>query len=149
QIEQEKKRSDELLHVILPDQIVRELKETNEVRPRRCDNVAVLSADLVGFTSYCDNHSPEEVVLYLQNLVRAWENSALSHGVEKIKTIGDAFMAAAGLLSPQENPVLSCVRCGPEMIAATQALPQVKWNLRVGIHVGAVVAGVIGQRQYL
>ena len=55
----------------------------------------------------------------------------------------------AGLLSKQDNPVLSCVRCGLEMIAATQALPQVKWNLRVGIHVGPVVAGVIGRRQYL
>jgi class 3 adenylate cyclase len=81
--------------------------------------------------------------------VEAWENSALRHGVEKIKTIGDAFMAAAGLLQKQENPVLSCIRCGLEMIEATQALPGVKWDLRVGIHIGEVVAGVIGKRQYL
>jgi len=85
----------------------------------------------------------------LQKLVESWENSALRYGVEKIKTIGDAFMAAAGLLSKQDNPVLSCVRCGLEMIAATKALPQVNWNLRVGIHVGPVVAGIVGQRQYL
>jgi class 3 adenylate cyclase len=148
QIEQEKRRSDELLHVILPDEIVAELKATNEVKPRRYDNVAVLFADLVGFTHYCENHAPEEVVPYLQNLVEAWENSALRHGVEKIKTIGDAFMAASGLLKPEDNPVLPCVRCGLEMIEATQRLP-VRWNLRVGIHVGQVMAGVIGRRQYL
>lgn len=149
QIEQEKKRSDELLRVILPAEIVEELKSSNCVRPRRYENVAVLFADLVGFTKYCDSHSAEEVVPHLQNLVEAWENCALRYGVEKIKTIGDAFMAAAGLLKKTENPVLDCVRCGLEMIAATQELPGVDWNLRVGIDVGPVVAGVIGRRQYL
>jgi class 3 adenylate cyclase len=148
QIEQEKQRADELLHVILPGPIVEELKTTNEVKPRRYDNVAVLFADLVGFTRYCDHHPPEEVVPDLQKLVEAWENSALKHGVEKIKTIGDAFMAASGLLRPVDNPVMACVRCGLEMIVATRALP-VGWDLRVGIHVGQVMAGVIGTRQYL
>jgi class 3 adenylate cyclase len=88
------------------------------------------------------------VVPYLQKLVEAWENSALKHGVEKIKTIGDAFMAASGLLSPVDSPVMACVRCGLEMIVATRALP-VGWDLRVGVHVGQVMAGVIGTRQYL
>jgi CheY-like chemotaxis protein len=148
QIKQEKARSDELLHVILPDEIVAELKATNGVKPRRYDNVAVLFADIVGFTPYCDRHGPEEVVLYLQSLVESWETSALKYGVEKIKTIGDAFMAASGLLKPVENPVLSCVRCGLEMIAAAEAM-SIGWTLRVGIHVGQVVAGVIGRRQYL
>jgi class 3 adenylate cyclase len=148
QIEQEKKRSDELLHVILPDQVVEELKATNEVKPRRHDNVAVLFADIVGFTPYCDRHGPEEVVRHLQNLVESWENSALRHGVEKIKTIGDAFMAAAGLLRPVDNPVLACVRCGLEMLEAARKLG-VGWDLRVGVHVGRVMAGVIGRRQYL
>ena len=148
QIEQEQRRSDELLHVILPGTIVKELKRTNEVRPRRYENVAVLFADIVGFTPYCDGREPEEVVPHLQRLVECSEDIALRHGVEKIKTIGDAFMAASGLLSPAENPVLNCVRCGLEMIAAARALPPA-WNLRVGIHVGQVVAGVIGHRQYL
>jgi CheY-like chemotaxis protein len=149
QIEQEKRRADELLHVILPNEIVRELKETNEVKPRDYQNVAVLFADLVGFTNFCAHHSAEEVVGPLQSLVETWENCALRHGVEKIKTIGDAFMAAAGLLQRRENPVLSCVRCGLEMIAATRALPDIAWDLRVGVDIGPVMAGVIGQRQYL
>jgi class 3 adenylate cyclase len=151
QIEQEKKRADELLHVILPGPIVQELKATNEVKPRRYENVAVLFADLVGFTRYCEKRSPEEVVPYLQQLVEAWENSAVKHGVEKIKTIGDAFMAASGLLTPVDNPVLSCVRCGLDMIAVTRNLPihDGQWDLRVGVHIGNVMAGVIGSRQYL
>src|SRR5262249_40786346 len=98
-IEREQHRCDELLHVILPGEIVKELKSTNVVRPRRYENVAVLFADIVGFTPYCDCHGPEEVVPHLQRLVECCEDSALRHGVQKIKTIGDAFMAASGLLT--------------------------------------------------
>ncbi len=148
QIDQERRRSDELLHVILPHEIVEELRATNKAQPRRYDEVAVLFADIVGFTTYCDRHPPEEVVTYLQQLVETWEDIALAQGVEKIKTIGDAFMAAAGLLKKADNPVLSCLRCGLGMIAACRALP-VGWDLRVGIHAGQVVAGVLGRRQYL
>jgi class 3 adenylate cyclase len=149
QIRKEQARAEELLHVILPHEVVRELKLTNAVQPRRFENVAVLFADIVGFTPFCDGHPPEHVVAHLQGLIETWEEIALHHQVEKIKTIGDAFMAAAGLLQkPPDHPVLHAVRCGLEMIRATQVLP-IGWNLRVGIHVGPVVAGVIGKRQYL
>jgi len=148
QIEEEKKRSDELLHVILPDEIVDELKATNTVRPRRYENVAVLFCDIVGFTTYCDSHSPEEVVSHLQLLVEAFEDSAVLHGMQKVKTIGDAFMSVAGLLRTVENPVLTSIQCGVDMLAAARRLPP-HWEIRVGIHVGPVVAGVIGRRQYL
>ena len=149
QIKKEQQRADELLHVILPGEIVKELKETNTVRPKRFAQVAVLFCDIVGFTPYCDRSQPEEVVANLQLLIEAWEEIALRNQVEKIKTIGDAFMAAAGLLHlTDDHPVLHCVRCGLEMIAACQSL-STGWNLRVGIHVGPVVAGVIGRRQYL
>ena len=143
------KRSEELLHLILPAEIVKELKATNVVRPRRYENVAVLFCDVVGFTPFCDQNQPEAVVPHLQQLIETWEQIALRHEVEKIKTIGDAFMAAAGLLQPVTgHPVLHCIRCGQEMIASAQALPT-HWNVRVGIHIGPVVAGVIGRRQFL
>jgi class 3 adenylate cyclase/CheY-like chemotaxis protein len=148
QIERERRRSEELLHVILPAEIVAELKANDAVLPRRYEDVAVLFCDIVGFTPFCDRNRPEQVVPHLQRLIEAWEEVALRHQVEKIKTIGDAFMAAAGLLKKVENPVLSCVRCGLEMIGACRGLP-VRWNVRVGVHVGPVVAGVIGRRQYL
>ena len=149
QIQQEQKRSDELLHVIFPNEIVRELKTTSFVRPRRFDNVAVLFCDIADFTPFCDGHEPEEVVRHLQELIELWESIAVRHHVEKIKTIGDAFMAAAGLLeTPSDHPVLHCVRCGLELIDASRRLP-IPWEVRVGIHLGPVVAGVIGCRQYL
>lgn len=148
QIQKEKMRSDELLHVILPPTVVEELKKTDEVKPRRYENVAVLFCDIVGFTAYCDKNEPEEVVSHLQELTVAFENIALEFKVQKIKTIGDAFMAAAGLMEPLPNPVLNCVSCGLEMISTSIALPA-GWQIRVGVHCGPVIAGVIGHRQYL
>jgi class 3 adenylate cyclase len=110
--------------------------------------VAVLFCDIVNFTPYCDQRQPQEVLTHLQQLVETYEELAARYQMQKIKTIGDAFMAVAGLLTPVENPVLSCVRCGLDMIAAAPRLTP-EWNVRVGIHVGPVVAGVLGRRQYL
>jgi CheY-like chemotaxis protein len=148
QIEAEKKRADELLHVILPAEVVVELKATNAVKPKRFDNVAVMFCDIVGFTPYCDKREPEEVVANLQHLIVAFEEFAVEHKILKIKTIGDAFMAACGLLEPVENPVLNCLRCGVKMIAHAKLSPA-HWEVRMGVHMGSVVAGVLGHRQYL
>jgi class 3 adenylate cyclase len=148
EIDRERRRADELLHVILPPPIVVELKATNAVVPRRYEAVAVLFADIVDFTPYCERHSPEGVLQHLQQLVEIWEELALKFEIQKIKTIGDAFMAACGLLTPVESPVLNCLRFGLEMIAAARA-QTTGWDLRVGIHYGQVIAGVLGRRQYL
>jgi class 3 adenylate cyclase len=148
QIEQEKKRSDELLHVILPHDIVEELKATGSVMPRRHEDVAVLFCDIVGFTPYSATRQPEEIVAALQLLFEAYEDLAARHDMHKIKTIGDSFMSAAGLLVPVPNPVLSAVRCGLEMVRAAKSL-RAGWDVRVGIHAGPVVAGVVGRKQYL
>ena len=148
QIEQEKKRADELLHVILPHDIVRELKANGFVAPRRHEDVAVLFCDIVGFTPYSATRQPEEIVAALQQLFEAFEDLATRHDMYKIKTIGDSFMSTAGLLVPVPNPVLSAARCGFEMVKAAKSLPA-GWDVRVGIHAGPVVAGVVGRKQYL
>ena len=148
QIEEEKKRSDELLHVILPHDIVKELKATGMVAPRRHEDVAVLFCDIVGFTPYSATRQPEEIVAALQLLFEAYEELAAQHQMYKIKTIGDSFMSTAGLLVPVPNPVLSAVRCGLEMVTTARDLPA-GWDVRVGIHAGPVVAGVVGRKQYL
>jgi class 3 adenylate cyclase len=148
QIEEEKKKSDELLHVILPHDIVEELKANSFVMPRRHDDVAVLFCDIVGFTPYSATRQPEEIVAALQLLFEAYEELAARHDMYKIKTIGDSFMSTAGLLQPVANPVLSAVRCGLEMVETAKRLPA-GWDVRVGIHVGPVVAGVVGRKQYL
>jgi adenylate cyclase len=148
QIEEEKRRSDELLHVILPEEIVTELKQTQQVVPRRYDNVAVMFCDIVSFTDYCDKRTPQEVMPELQRLIEAFETIALEHELDKIKTIGDSFMAAAGLLRPTECPVTSCIQAALAMLEAASHHPA-GWSLRIGIHVGPVVGGLLGHRQYL
>jgi class 3 adenylate cyclase len=148
QIQEEKQRSEELLHIILPQDVADELKSTNRVQPRRFENVGVLFCDIAGFTQYCDQHPPEEVLGHLQNLVEAFEELAARHGLEKIKTIGDSFMCTAGLRSTQAlHPADDCVRCGLAMIATAQSMPPY-WQLRVGVHVGPLMAGVVGRRKY-
>ena len=147
QIQEEKQRSDDLLHIILPHDVAHELKATQSVKPRRLENVAVLFCDIVAFTAWCDKHAPHEVLDHLQSLVEAFESICLECGLEKIKTIGDSFMATAGLLAPAANPALDCVRCGLAMIAKAKELPP-HWKVRVGVHAGPVMAGVVGRRKY-
>ncbi len=122
QIEREKGRVNELLHVILPAEAVRELCATGDVRPRRHDDVAVLFGDVVGFTPYCDAHPAEAVVADLRRLVGEFERAADAAGVQKIKTVGDAFLAA-NLLRPAADPVLACVQCGAAMVREAEELP--------------------------
>jgi class 3 adenylate cyclase/CheY-like chemotaxis protein len=147
QIQEEKRRSDDLLHIILPHDVAQELKMTQAVKPRRFENVGVLFCDIVSFTAWCDKHAPHEVLTNLQSLVEAFERISLDCGLEKIKTIGDSFMATAGLLAPATSPALDCVRCGLAMIATAKELPP-HWQVRVGVHTGPVMAGVVGRRKY-
>ena len=147
QIKAEKKKSEDLLNVILPAAAANELKRNGRVEPRQFDNVALLFCDIVGFTSFCSKHTAEEVVGGLQNLFVRFEEITRDHQLEKIKTIGDEFMATAGLLTPNDNPLLSAVRCGLDMAtAAREAEPN--WEVRVGVHCGSVVAGIVGRDKY-
>jgi adenylate cyclase len=148
QIENEKRRADELLYAMLPPGAVRELKATNAVRPRRYDEVAVLFCDIVGFTAYCDENPPEKVVEHLQALNEEYERIVRQHEMEKIKTIGDAFMATAGLFTPVPDPVFASLQCGLDMVTASRRT-EPSWEVRVGVQFGPVVAGIIGHRQYL
>src|SRR5579883_209142 len=147
QLEIERQRSADLLRAILPPEIVDELHSTKGVQPRRYEDVAVLFCDIAGFTSYCDGRDPQEVVPKLQELVEAYEEITILHDLQKIKTIGDCFMATCGLLKKVDNPVLSCIRCGQEMVSMVEHI-QPEWQVRVGIHIGPVVAGVLGHRQF-
>ena len=147
QIRAGKKRADDLLNVILPSAAASELKSSGTVRPRRFDNVAVLFCDIVGFTAFCDANAPEQVVSHLEFLFQAYEEVVEYHEMEKIKTIGDNFMASAGLMRPNSEPLLSAVRCGLRMAAVTEE-SEPKWQVRVGVHSGPVVAGVVGRIKY-
>lgn len=148
QIIDEKKRTDDLLHSIIPPSAVAELKREGEVKPRRYDDVGILFCDIVGFTAYCDKNLPETVVGHLQSLIEAFEHTVDQFEMEKIKTIGDAFMATSGLLRPVETPMLTAFRCGLEMSRIARAM-EPNWEVRVGLHMGPVVAGIVGKQQFL
>jgi adenylate cyclase len=147
EIDRQRQRADELLHAILPAPAVRELQATNRIAPRRFEDVTVVFGDLVGFTSYCERHPAEEVLANLDGLAIDLEQIAGSHALEKIKTIGDAVMATANLLEPHADPVMASVRFAFEMVEAARRNPA-HWQIRFGIHVGSVVAGVIGRSKF-
>jgi adenylate cyclase len=147
EIERERERADRLLHVILPAQAVIELKASDRILPRRYDDVAVMFADVVSFTAWCEAHAPEQVVADLDRLAHDCEALVSAHGLEKIKTVGDGFLATGNLLEPLADPVMASVRCAQAMVAAAAGNPA-RWRLRVGIHVGPVVAGVVGQSKF-
>jgi adenylate cyclase len=147
EIERERARADRLLHAILPPSAVAELKARDRVTPQRYEQVAVLFGDIVSFTPYCERHPAEEVVANLDRLTRACEELVRAHGLEKIKTIGDCVMATANLLEPHADPVLASVRCAFAIAEAARTNPA-GWQIRIGIHLGPVVAGVVGQSKF-
>lgn len=146
-IEHERRRADELLRAILPAAAVGELMTTGTVKLRLFHDVAVLFVDLVGFTAWCHAQGPEAVVAEVQRLAEAFETVAERHGLEKIKTIGDAFMATGNLLAPHADPVTAAVTCVRDMVplAREGAIP---WRIRAGLHVGPVVGGGVGQTKF-
>jgi class 3 adenylate cyclase len=148
QLREEKARVNELLHSLLPKSLVSELKAKGRPQARRHEDVAVLFCDIVGFTEYCDRNPPEGVVGELETLVATFEEIVEAHGLEKIKTIGDAFMATAGLLHFVENPALSAAECGLAMVDAAHK-HSAGWQVRVGVHQGPVVAGIMGTRSFV
>jgi class 3 adenylate cyclase len=148
QLQAEKGRVNDLLHSVLPKSVVSELKASGRLRPRRHEDVAVLFCDIVGFTEYCDRNPPETVVANLESLVDHFEAIVERHGLEKIKTIGDAFMATAGLMRYIDNPALAAADCGLAMVDAAKS-HEAGWQVRIGIHCGAVVAGVLGKKSFV
>jgi class 3 adenylate cyclase len=142
-------RIDRLVAAMFPPGVVDEWKEHEAIRPRRYEKIGVLFLDVVGFTAWCEarRDDPEAVVRTLQELVATFEATAARHGVQKIKTIGDAFMAASGLTDPDPNPALTLLKCGLDLIADVRA-HKAGWQVRIGIHVGPVVTGVLGQTQF-
>jgi adenylate cyclase len=143
EIERQRARASRLLHAILPAPAAAELEATEEVRPRRFEEVVVFLSDVVAFTRFCDANPPDRVMANLQALALAFEAIAQREGLEPVGIAGDAFLAAAALFSPHPDPVMACVRAGRNLIEAAQDLP-CPWEVRVGIHTGPVMVGMVG-----
>lgn len=155
-IEIEKKKSDNLLLNILPVQTANELKETGKAVPRYYDQATVLFTDFKNFTSHVEKLTPEEVILILGECFLAFDEICEKYNLEKIKTIGDSYMAAGGLPLPNKTNPSDAIRTAleiqkwmntwqPEKIS-----PRIdeKWEIRIGIHTGPIVAGVVGKKKF-
>jgi adenylate cyclase len=154
-IENEKERSDKLLLNILPLETAEELKEKGSATPKQYDLVSVLFTDFKGFTIIAEKLSPTELVEELNRCFFEFDKIIDKHGLEKIKTIGDAYMCAGGIPVANETNPVHIVRAGLEikefmenMKKEREARGQDYWELRIGIHTGPVVAGVVGKNKF-
>jgi class 3 adenylate cyclase len=148
---EERARSERLLLNILPAPIADRLKSSERAIAEHSDGVTVLFADLVGFTPLSARKTPEELVDLLNRVFTEFDALADVHGLEKIKTIGDAYMAVAGL--PERRPD-HAARAARMALAMRDAIERIAEDtgedlpLRIGLHSGPVVAGVIGKRKF-
>jgi adenylate cyclase len=147
-LELEKNRYVKLLYAIFPPSIAHMLTAGHKIKTRTYPNVAVLFVDIVNFTNYCSTHSVDEITKNLQSYAEICETSAAKYNIQKIKTVGDGFMAIAGMLTNHKNQVIDCIKCAEEIRINTLKLKN-KWEIRAGIDYGAVIGGIIGHRQYL
>ncbi|MGB6037972.1 MAG: adenylate/guanylate cyclase domain-containing protein [Cryomorphaceae bacterium] len=151
----ERDRSESLLLNILPAEIAEELKHKGQARAKKINHVTVLFTDFKGFTQYSEKVSPESLVEDLHESFTAFDEIMSKHGIEKIKTIGDAYMAAGGLPTPNETHARDVLAAAFEIrdfIEAGKA-KKIKNNLpyfeiRIGIHTGPVVAGIVGVKKF-
>jgi adenylate cyclase len=151
-LEREQAKSERLLLNVLPEPVASRLKEQEGIIADACADVTVLFADIVGFTSLSERLSAADVVALLDRVFARWDALAAHHGVEKIKTIGDAYMVAGGIPLARADHAEAIAELAlamrPELVrcAAETGLPL---EVRIGIDTGPVVAGVIGRAKFI
>ena len=154
-IQSEREKSDKLLQSILPVKIAEELKENGSVKPLLFNSVSVLFTDCIGFTRVSEQMLPHELVDELDGLFSQFDAVCQRNRMEKLKTIGDAYMCAGGL------PLRNCTHAVDACLAALEfrdfmlQMAEIKkylnkpfWELRIGVHSGPVIAGVIGTKKF-
>lgn len=154
-LDKQKEEIEGLLLNILPADVAKELQDTGSSPPRSYKQVSVLFSDFKGFTKHAESMTPEELVDELNTCFMAFDNIVGKYGLEKIKTIGDAYMCAGGIPNDKEGHLFDMINASLEMQdhiksnnlkRNARGLPS--WDLRVGIHVGPIVAGVVGKKKY-
>ena len=151
-IEEERSRAEQLLTNILPHEVAEELRAKGHVDPKYFEDVSILFTDFVGFSLASEKMAAEELVEFLNKQFTAFDQITERYGLEKLKTIGDSYMCAGGL--PVRNPShpVDIVLAAFEMVHAVEsAFPpgaEKPWSIRVGIHTGPVIAGVVGIQKF-
>jgi adenylate cyclase len=154
-IQQEKEISDGLLHNILPEEVADELRAKGFAETREFAQATILFTDFKGFTQLSERLTAAELVAEIDHCFKAFDAIMEKYRIEKIKTIGDAYMAAGGLPDPAHGSPVDVVRAALEMQAfmaaykaQREAAGQLFFQMRVGIHTGPVIAGIVGLKKF-
>jgi class 3 adenylate cyclase len=154
-LDQQKAEIEHLLLNILPSEVAKELQVKGQAVPRYYDSVSVMFTDFKGFTGIADKVSPQELVEELNACFIEFDNIIDKYNLEKIKTIGDSYMCAGGIPTFDDMHVFNMVEASLEIqkyiiqnnVRRMEA-GSVPWELRIGVHTGPVVAGVVGKKKY-
>jgi class 3 adenylate cyclase len=144
---EERARSDRLLHAVLPQKIANELRQTDRMIANRHPEVTVLFADIAGFTPWSSAQEPEVVVSLLEKIFSRFDARLSQLGAEKIKTIGDAYMVVSGAPDPRADHAHVIANLALALLEEIQRVRQetgIALDMRIGVHTGSVIAGVIG-----
>ncbi len=146
----ERKKSDTLLLNILPLEIANELKAKGESQARHYDHVTVMFTDFVNFTSICEILTPTQLVAELNKCFGAFDKIIDKYHMEKIKTIGDAYLAVSGLPKIRDDhAVLTCQAAKDILEWVKNPANNCQFDIRIGIHSGSVIAGIVGTKKYV
>ena len=150
EITAQEKKTESLLLNILPAPVAHELRTTGAVTPLSHDNITVCFTDFVGFTLSSETLPAAELVGVLNRYFTEFDRIIDHHGLERIKTIGDSYMFVSGLTQPKASHAVDAVMAALEIIQAVERLAHSSpgWQIRVGLHSGPVVAGVVGSRKF-
>ncbi|MCB0664134.1 MAG: adenylate/guanylate cyclase domain-containing protein, partial [Saprospiraceae bacterium] len=147
-----KRESDKLLHNILPMEVAAELKSKGKAVSKKFDNITVLFTDFKGFTAIAEKLEPQELVDDLNIYFSAFDAIMEKYGVEKIKTIGDAYMAVSGLPKSDPKHAENVLKASLEMVQfmkeRKERVGEDTFEIRIGIHSGNVIAGIVGTHKY-
>jgi class 3 adenylate cyclase len=144
---EERARSDRLLHAVLPQKIADELRKSDRMIANRHPEVTVLFADIAGFTPWSSAQEPEAVVSLLEKIFSRFDARLSQLGAEKIKTIGDAYMVVSGAPEPRADHAHVIANLALALLEEIQLVRQetgIALDMRIGVHTGSVIAGVIG-----
>lgn len=154
-LNREKSKTEELLHNILPIEVANELKANGFSEAKQYDHVTVLFTDFVNFSGISESLTPKELVAEIDLCFKAFDEIMQRHNLEKIKTIGDAYLAVSGLPLADANHAINTVNAAKELLAFMQQTNSVfgvksahKAGIRIGIHSGPVVAGIVGVKKF-
>lgn len=149
QIELEKKKSDNLLRGLLPEQVLQAIEDEGEIAPRRFRNVTVIMADLVDFTIKSQKMSPKRLLDELQTIFTAFDEITEKHKCTRIKTIGDAYMAVSGMWTENSNHALAAAKMAERMrqyIIEHNLRHKIDWEIRIGLNSGDIIAGIVSEK---